>query len=106
MCAFVGFLASNSSVSLAQADKTPSVSPPKVSEPVRPKETDASPKELSPAPTWESGEPVRVVPDLKESTTPGEKAPSPKKNDGGASSSRCPGASERHLPKKKKSSGP
>ena len=80
--------------SAVNAQTGPSISPPRVSEPVAPKTTDAPPTDLTPAPKWKEGEPVRVRPDLKQS--PKSISPKPAKKTRPAKTSdhagKCPGS--------------
>ncbi len=62
LCVSLGMHAST-----PNAQTGPSISPPRVSEPVAPKTTDAPATDLTPAPKWKEGEPVHVRPDLKQS---------------------------------------
>src|SRR5215831_7547595 len=54
----------------ASRDETGAVQGPIVREPVAPQSSDTPVQELTPAPQWKPGEPVRVRPDLKTSAQP------------------------------------
>ena len=48
--------------------KGPAVKGPVVREPVKPKSSDVPPQDLTPAPQWKPGDPVRVKPRSKDSS--------------------------------------
>jgi hypothetical protein len=54
----------------ASRGETGAVQGPIVREPVAPQSSDAPAQELTPAPQWKPGDPVRVRPDLKTSAQP------------------------------------
>jgi hypothetical protein len=54
----------------AGSGETGPVQGPIVREPVAPKSSDTPVQELTPAPQWKPGEPIRVRPDLKTSAQP------------------------------------
>jgi hypothetical protein len=74
---------------LAQTDKSPSISPPSVTEPVAPKAA-ASPDTKSPPPEWKPGQPVKVMPDLKKSVAPAGGREPAKRKRADKSTSDCP----------------
>ena len=85
--------------SWAAAQTSPSISPPKVSEPVAPKASNAPAIELTPAPAWSEGQPVRVMPDLKQPPNPASKTPESTRKRRVTSHRDCPDAAGPHSKK-------